>query len=293
MKKNILILTGDNLGISNNQIEWENIEILKYPVIINDREYRESDEYTAQYLIDRFKKEKASAHSQALVKGDMIDVIEANKDKYDVIIHVIMGSNMSSATFQTAESVKKEYENIVPIINIDTKQVISGVGTILLRLIKILKDTQDTNELCKTMDVIVKNTFSLLCLPDLNYLYRGGRIGKAKSLLGSVLKIIPVVGLFGDDWSSGIVPIGKGRTPRTANKIIIEKIKQKMLKNKVETIKLITILDYEDNKSPALQDLENQIKTELRYEKLIHGHPRLVEAIHTGPGAWAASFTLK
>lgn len=58
MKKNILILTGDNLGISNNQIEWKNIEILKYPVIINDREFRESDEYTAQYLIDRFKKRK-------------------------------------------------------------------------------------------------------------------------------------------------------------------------------------------------------------------------------------------
>jgi len=67
------------------------------------------------------------------------------------------------------------------------------------------------------MDVIVKNTFSLLCLPDLNYLYRGGRIGRAKSLLG---------------------------------------------------------------------------KVELRYEKLIHGHPRLVEVIHTGPGAWAASFAL-
>ncbi len=101
-----------------------------------------------------------------------------------------------------------------------------------------------------------------------------------------------MVGLFGDDWASGIVPIGKGRTPRTANKIIIEKIKQKMVKNKVETIKLITILDYEDNKSPALQDLENQIKAELRYEKLIHGYPRLVEAIHTGPGAWVASFAL-
>jgi len=33
-------------------------------------------------------------------------------------------------------------------------------------------------------------------------------------------------------------------------------------------------------------------KVELRYEKLIHGHPRLVEVIHTGPGAWAASFAL-
>lgn len=43
-------------------------------------------------------------------------------------------------------------------------------------------------------------------MADLKYLYRGGRIGKAKALMGSVLKIIPVVGLMGNDKDGEIIP---------------------------------------------------------------------------------------
>jgi DegV family protein with EDD domain len=192
-----------------------------------------------------------------------------------------------------AESVRKEYEKVIPIIDIDTKQVTSGVGSILLRLIDLLQTSDNMEKIGKKMDKVIKNTFTYLCLPDLSYLYRGGRIGRAKLLLGSVLKIIPVVGLFGDEAELGILPVGKGRTFTAANRVTIDSIRQKMLKNKVETIKLITILHFEDNNSPALKDLEGQIKNELKYEKLIVGHPRLVEAIYTGHGAWVASFVLK
>jgi len=147
----------------------------------------------------------------------------------------MMGSNMSAATFQVCEQVRKEYTDIIPIINIDSKQIISGVGSILLRLIDLLKTSDDIAEITAKITEITTNTFTYLCLPDLGFLQRGGRIGKAKSLLGSILKIIPVVGLLGDEANSGMLPIGKGRTKQAANKVVIENIKQKMQKYKIET----------------------------------------------------------
>jgi DegV family protein with EDD domain len=293
MKKKILVIAGDNLGIANEQIGYKDVAYMKFPVIINDAEYRESEEHTTLYLIDRFKKEKVSAHTQALVKGDLIKIIESAKDNYDVILHVMMGSNMSAATFQMCEQVKREYADVIPIINIDSKQVISGVGSVLLRLIDLLKTSDDIEDITAKMKEITTNTFTYLCLPDLGFLQRGGRIGKAKSLLGSILKIIPVVGLLGDEADSGMLPIGKGRTYQSANRIIIENIKQKIQKYKIETVKQIVILHMEDKDSPELKDLEAKIKSELKFEKLIIGHPRFCEAVHTGPGAWIASFSLK
>jgi DegV family protein with EDD domain len=284
MKKKVLVITGDNLGIANEQIGYQDVAYMKFPVIINDEEYKESEEYTAAYLIERFKKEKVSAHTQALVKGDLIKIVEAAKDNYDVIFHVMMGSNMSAATFQVCEQVRKEYTDIIPIINIDTKQVIPGVGSILLRLIDLLKTSDDIAEITAKITEITTNT---------EFLQRGGRIGKAKSLLGSILKIIPVVGLLGDEADSGMLPIGRGRTFQSANRIIIENIRQKMQKCKIETVKQIVILHMEDKDFPELKDLEAQIKGELKFEKLIIGHPRFCEAVHTGPGAWIASFSLK
>ncbi|MCK4311670.1 MAG: DegV family EDD domain-containing protein [Candidatus Cloacimonetes bacterium] len=293
MKNKILLITGDNLGIANDQIDFKDIAYLKFPVLINDEEYRESEEHTALYLIERFKKEKVSAHTQALVKGDLIKIVESAKDHFDIIIHVLMGSNMSAATFQMSEQVRKEYAEIISIINIDTKQVISGVGSILLRLIDLLKTSDDIEEITAKITEITASTFTYLCLPDLGFLQRGGRIGKAKSLLGSILKTIPVVGLLGDEADLGILPIGKGRTKQATNKLIIENIKQKMKKYKIEKVKQIIILHVEDNDSPELKDLEAQIKRELKFERLIIGHPRFCEAVHTGPGAWIATFSLK
>ena len=293
MKKKILVIAGDNLGIANEHIGYKDVAYMKFPVIINDEEYRESEEYTAAYLIERFKKEKVTAHTQALLKGDLVKIVEDTRDKYDVIFHVLMGSNMSAATFQMCEQVRKEYADIIPIINIDSKQVIPGVGSILLRLIELLKTSDDIAEITAKITEITTNTFTYLCLPDLGFLQRGGRIGKAKSLLGSILKIIPVVGLLGDEANSGMLPIGKGRTKQAANKVVIENIKQKMQKYKIETVKQIVILHMEDKDSLELKDLEAQIKEELKFEKLIIGHPRFCEAVHTGPGAWIASFSLK
>lgn len=293
MKKRILLIVGDNLGIANEQIDYKDIAYMKFPVMINDEEFKESEEYTAAYLIERFKKEKIMAHTQALLKGDLIKIVESAKDKYDVIFHIMMGSNMSAATFQMCEQVRKEYADIIPIINIDSRQVISGVGSVLLRLIDFLKTIDDIENITSKITGIIDNTFTYICLPDLGFLYRGGRIGKAKSLMGSILKIIPVVGLFGDEIDHGILPIGKGRTKQAANKVIIENIKQKIQKYKTETVKQIVILHIEDNDSPELKDLETQIKRELKFEKLIIGHPRFCEAVHTGPDAWAVTFSLK
>ena len=293
MKKKILVIAEDNLGIANEQIGYKDVAYMKFPVMINDEEYKESEEYTAAYLIERFKKEKVTAHTQALLKGDLVKIVEAARDNYDVIFHVLMGSNMSAATFQMCEQVRKEYKDIIPIINIDTEQATSGVGSILLRLIDILKTSDDIEDITAKITEITTNTFTYLCLPDLGFLQRGGRIGKAKSLLGSILKIIPVVGLLGDEADLGMLPVGKGRTKQAANRVVIENIKQKMQKYKMETVKQIVILHIEDNDYPELKDLEAQIKRELQFEKLIIGHPRFCEAVHSGPGAWIASFSLK
>ena len=73
MDKKILIITADNLGLSKEQIDYPNIEILKFPVIINDKEYRGSSEYTAQWLIEKYQKEKIVAKTFSIVKGKLIE----------------------------------------------------------------------------------------------------------------------------------------------------------------------------------------------------------------------------
>ena len=228
MDKRILIISADNLGIGIDQVPYQHFEYLKYPVLIGEEEYRESETYSAKWLLERFIKEKIAAKSSSLSRAEMTNLIEKNVNNYDLIIQVVMGSNMSAATFNIAEEVKEKFRERIPVINIDSRQVVGGIGAVLLRLIDIIKTTDDVEGIKKQAEELVVNTFSYYVTPDLNYLYRGGRIGKAKALLGSVLRMLPVIGLMGDDPEGVVVPVGQGRTYKQVNSLIINSIRENL-----------------------------------------------------------------
>lgn len=290
MNKRILIITADNLGLSKEQIDYRDLEILKFPVIVDGKEYRQSAEYDAAWLIERFVKEGVVAKSTSIVKGELIELIEANKDKYDLIIHVVMSSVMSAATFAMAENVREMYANTIPIINIDSRQAVTGVGNVLMGVIDIIKEHDDADDIVRLSQEIVKNTFNYVVIPDLNYLARGGRIGKARALMGSVLRIIPIVGLMGDDEEGSVVPLDKGRTFKQVNQKIIDLMEAKMAEKSATQIRRIVMNDVGDNQE-VVSDLEEKLKS-LPCNEMIHGKTDLVGAVYLGPRAYCLAMTL-
>jgi len=290
MNKRILIITADNLGLSKEQIDYRDLEILKFPVIVDGKEYRQSAEYDATWLIERFVKEGVVAKSTSIVKGELIELIEANKDKYDLIIHVVMSSVMSAATFAMAENVREMYANTIPIINIDSRQAVTGVGNVLMGVIDIIKEHDDADDIVRLSQEIVKNTFNYVVIPDLNYLAKGGRIGKARALMGSVLRIIPIVGLMGDDEEGSVVPLDKGRTFKQVNQKIIDLMEAKMAEKSATQIRRIVMNDVGDNQD-AVSDLEEKLKS-LPCNEMIHGKTDLVGAVYLGPRAYCLAMTL-
>ncbi len=290
MDKKILIITADNLGLSKEQIDYPDIEILKFPVVVNDKEYRGSNEFTAQWLNEKYLKEKVVAKTSSIVKGELIEIVEKNKDKYDLIIHVVMSSVMSTATFTIAKNVKEMYENTIPIINIDSRQVLSGVGNVLLEVIDIIKKNDNTDDIIKLSQEPVQNTFNYFVMADLNYLYRGGRIGKAKALMGSVLRITPILGLMGDDKEGQIIPLGKGRTFKQVNSQIIDLIKAKMAEKPATIIKRLNIVGFGDNKD-AFSDLEEKLKT-IPCDDFIIGKADFAGAVYCGPKSYTVAITI-
>ena len=292
MDKRILIISADNLGISIDQVPYQRFEYLKYPVLIGEKEYRESEIYSASWLMERFIKEKITAKSSSLSRAEMTNLIEKNVNNYDLIIQVVMGSNMSAATFNIAEEVKEKFKDRIPVINIDSRQVVGGIGAVLLRLIDIIETTDDVEGIKKQAEELVVNTFSYYVTPDLNYLYRGGRIGKAKALLGSVLRVLPVIGLMGDDPEGSIVPVGQGRTFKQANSLIINSIKEKMNEKKAKDI-TVAIISGDESKRDAIDDLKREFEGSISCKNLIYGKLHLVEAIYMGPGGYSLSVCMK
>jgi DegV family protein with EDD domain len=294
MKKKIFIIVGDNLGLSRDQIDYEDLEIIKFPVLVEGKEYRESDEYDANWLVSKFEKENIVAKSSTLPQNDIVEAVERNYRNYDLIIHVVMSSGLSSATWKVAENVRKQYENVIPIINVDSRQAVVGVGNVLLGIIDIIKNNDDLSieEIEKLCQQVVENTCTYYVFPDLNYLYKGGRIGRAQSLMGSLLHIIPIIGMMGEDPEGIVSSLGKGRTFKQVNNQVVELIKAKMQEKSASKIRrAISVSGYGEKNKDVAEELVEKVKA-LPCDDLVIGKPGLVDAVYCGPGAYGISILL-
>lgn len=128
-----------------------------------------------------------------------------------------------------------------------------------------------------------ERTFTFLILPDLGYLQRGGRIGKAKALIGSMMKIIPIVGLMGDDPDGQMVPLGRGRTFDQVNATIERIIQGKLSELGSPRVKTAVVTDTGADPA-ALEGIRKILSDSVPCETVVFGGPRLVEAVHLGPG---------
>lgn len=168
------------------------------------------------------------------------------------------------------------------------------MGNIVLGIIDLIRTQPDLSieELEKACQQVVENTFSWFVLSDLEYLYRGGRIGKAQSLMGSVLHIIPLLGLMGDEKEGIVLAQGKARTFRQINDMIISQIKAKMQEKSVTNIKrAITLQGYGDKNKEAIAEFMEKLKS-LPCNEIIQGDGGLVDAVYCGPGAYGVSVLL-
>lgn len=76
---------------------------------------------------------------------------------------------------------------------IDTKNIGIGAGFAVMRAAEMIENGISANEIESTLNKLVKNTKVFFCLPTLEYLAKGGRIGRVTATVGSFLDVRPII----------------------------------------------------------------------------------------------------
>jgi len=142
----------------------------------------------------------------------------------DAIISVHVSSKLSG-TYQSAcngRDALPEALKHVPIVVIDSESVSLGMGTSIMMAAEEARQGQDRAAIeARLRDRLAR--VRILCTPaTLEYLHRGGRIGAAKTLLGNMLSMKPIL-TFKDGI---IVPVEQPRTRSKAYARIAQMIQE-------------------------------------------------------------------
>jgi len=189
----------------------------------------------------------------------------------------------------TLDAAKKAAEMIkgADVAVVNTTFTAHAIAPVVIEAARAAKEGKSKDEVAKIAEEVSSRSTLLLALPDLEYLHKGGRIGKGKALLGSLMKVIPL--LIMRYGTEAIEPLGKGRSIQQVNQKMIETIKADMEKSGAKKIKAL-IGDVGDNPE-ATKALKEALEKNIDCEEIIIGKMRC-EIVHLGPGGWGIGYYL-
>jgi DegV family protein with EDD domain len=154
--------------------------------------YKDGVDLSAEDFYRRLVDGKELPKTSQPSPGDFVEAYERVGQGADGILSVHISSKLSG-TYNAALLAKGQANVSCPIELIDTLQASMGVGVVAMSAARAAQRGMSMEEVAAISRDAVMRCECFALLDTLEYLERGGRVGKAKALLGTLLRIKPLV----------------------------------------------------------------------------------------------------
>ena len=161
-------------------------------VHIGDKTYKERTGITRKTLFYELDKAKKDIYTTEAPVKDFIETFENAKKVSDHILYLGISHKLSKS-FQNASIAARQFRGKITLI--DTLSISHGVTLITNHALLRRKQGMELIPLIQEINELIKNTKLYVLVENLKYLYKGGRIGKARQTIGSLLNINPLLHL--------------------------------------------------------------------------------------------------
>jgi len=203
----IKIVTDSSADLPAELVQELGITVVPLYVRFGDEVYRERVDITEDEFYQKLL--HGTVHPVTIQPSpqDFANVYQKLSPEADGIVSIHISSKLSG-TCNSALQGKKMIEKGCPIEVVDSQSITMGLGLIDIVAATAAKAGEGLQQVVEEAKQAIPNTRVLGLLDTLKYLLLGGRIGKAKALLGSILKVKPMIALKDGE----VVPAGQART---------------------------------------------------------------------------------
>ena len=268
----IKIVTDSTADIPSALAKELGITVVPLYVRFGDETYRDRVDITEDEFYQRLMNDPIHPSTSQPTPQDFVNVYRESSQQADGIVSIHISSKLSG-TCNSALQAKELVATECPVEVVDSEMVSMGLGLIAIEAATIANSGKDLQQVVEEVKQLISSTHVWALFDTLKYLALGGRIGKAKALLGSILNIKPVL-LVKD---GEMAPAGQVRTRAKGIGVLCD------LVNKVIDIQDLAIVhSTTPDEAQALADRIGAMfdKDRIRLARL---GPAL--GVHAGPGA--------
>lgn len=271
-KKKIAIVTDTTCDLSDEVLKLNNIYMVPMQIVYETRSYRDRMEITADKVYGLLDKEVPK--SSLPLPDDVKKILDQIVDEgYTDILYISISAGLSG-TYNLIRLLAQEYTKL-NIEVVDSTNLSMGLGFLVLEAAKVVQKTGDIKSAIQRITTVRKTMSTMFVLNTLEYLRKGGRIGRVEGTVGNLLNIKPVIAV-NDEGVYYTVSKGKG-FKRAVGTMVDE------LKKRYEGKKVSIAVVYGEQIEGAKQLLE-QLKEKLNIATSYITQVSPVLGVHTGPG---------
>ena len=274
----IKIVTDSTADISREKREALGIEMVPLKVHFGTETYYDGIDISSSEF---YTKLEDSSELPTTSQPSPVDFMELYKKAADEPGTEIISIHLSAAfsgTYQSALLAKSLLEEQTVIHIMDSRSASFGHGMLALTAAEEAKAGKSAEEILELIEKMRSQSRIYFIVDTLQYLYKGGRIGKASAMFGSLLNIKPILTI---DDAGEVAPVDKVRGQKKAIARMIELVKQEFGDRPVRLA-----VGHAESQESA-QELRDLVCEQLNVttDEYIEIGP--VIGTHTGPGTLA------
>ena len=216
----VRIVTDSTADLPPQLAQELGIAVVPVYVRFGDKSYRDGIEIGYDELYDKLVNSPVYPSTSQPTPADFAQVYRELSKETDEIISIHVSGKLSG-TYSSALQGKKLVDSKTNITVIDSESVTIGLGIITISAARLSLLNESLNGILEDIKQTKMNIHLLGVLDTLKYLALGGRIGRARALLGSVLNVKPLITIRNGEIS----PVGNVRTHAKAVEKLFEFVK--------------------------------------------------------------------
>jgi len=265
----VRIVTDSACDLPEPICEELGIEVVPLTIRFGDREFVDRKELS----VEAFWRELAASSALPETAAPSVGAFEEtfrrlSDDGADAIVCINLSARLS-ATMQSAQVAAKSVDGATPIEIIDSFSASMGIGNLVLHAARRARAGASLEEVVREVEARRAREHVFAALDTLEYLRKGGRIGGAQAMLGSMLSIKPIISVI----DGAVEPGGRVRTRSKALKFLVDQVP-------VGNVELISVLHAN---APDVDEFLAMLEPKVPDAEVTVGTIGPVIGVHTGP----------
>lgn len=190
----VAILTDSNTGLfAEDEKKYKGLYVMPMPFMIDGENYYEGINLSHEQFYEKLKGDAEIFTSMPAI-GEVVDKWEELLKEYDQVVYIPMSSSLSMSC-QTAINFARDYEGKVFVA--DNQRISVTQKQSVFDALKMAEEGKSGEEIKDYLEATKKDSSIYIMVDTLKYLKKGGRITPAAAMIGTLLKLKPVLQIQG------------------------------------------------------------------------------------------------